>query len=272
MPSEPSPLGREVLLVLLEFTGLGSDYSFARALPDRPRGRTLTVDPLSIELDYDTSLPHRAALIADQVLVTGANQVVLAASCSGALLLAPLADALVQSHVDVATVAAVDAGPITREILARTIKRIGDGLGCTAADDGGVWGEHQGALTLEAAEWLVQGWMEEYIAREQFSTKIQNIYRKDILGRYMKWINFLFSACDAVWAGPQCDAHVFTVRPEADLTGVFGPGARVERRIYAYDGRPGLARRDLGYDLRKLLAAYRWPESTSQVDSKQGSI
>jgi hypothetical protein len=241
-------------LVLLEFTGLGTEGTFRRAVPDRRTCPPQAIDPLIVSGHRD-DVEGRAATIAQAVLATSATDIVLAGSCSGSVLLAPVADLIIGAGRNVVATVAVDPGPVTDSSLDRTLADLATTLGCPPARPDGGW-------TFDSADRRLQGWIERYIGDNDLDTEMQEIVRSDLYERYRSWLGYLFAAHRRQRSGITRPVTVFTVR-DSDLKPVFGDSTETRVRKYRFDGRPGLARPDLAQDFQAFLATLRWPGSPS---------
>lgn len=263
----PTPVARTVPvdtgLVIVEFAGLGADQSFARALPDRPADRVVTLDPLAQQgADRSQPLARRAWHLGEAVRAAGLQRVALVAACTGAALLAPMAAELARRGISVTCAVAVDPQVVTDRFLQVRLSALADKLAGTTSDTTDrvraildAWDEHR---AVRLAEELFTWSLGTYVRTAEPDRDEAEILRTEVLPRYTAWAAFLLDMRSAPSAATLPRVHVLTSGDESAAEELFGSGCGVCLHRFRTDGVPGLVHEPLGAELRTVLeGAYR---------------
>lgn len=250
-------------LVLIEFAGLGANQTFARAVPQRPAGRVIVLDPLSLwTVGEAVPLGELADRLAQVVRFRGVDRVVLAAACTGVSLLAPLAAALTGCGVEVALAAAVAPQAATAEFVTQTMARLAAKLGGAgeelARECREIATDRDERRAGGQADQLFTRCLDGYVAEEGLEQDEETILRAEVLPRYVAWVSFLLSARHPVHSPALASVHVLAGQPVESAPDLFGPACELRTRLFDTDGAPALTHEPLGVELRRLLAGAGW--------------
>ena len=255
MANEPGRISN-ALLVFLEFSASDPAQSLSSALAGALPAQPLEIDVIDVSYGRQTDLDRRAGAIASDVAATGADSVVLAASCAASPMLAPVARQVKKRGLRVVLAAAVDPSKVTRGHIRRSMEQISASLGLPPAQDVVAAVDLRGSASLALAriEGVLRDWVEEFLRLSGMDAADWELVRDDLLDRYLRWHSFLLGALWATPGDPGCQLEAFLTDPSADLA-IFGPDAAVRRHRYPRQDRPALVRGDVIDDLRTVLAS-----------------
>lgn len=222
-----------VVRVLIEFTGVRSELTFKAALPERPEGAFLEVDPLSLVTETGCDVPGLVGGIAREISAIGVDDVYLVALCRGAALLTPLANALRKRDQRVAGVVAVDPVTIPEDGMRIALEELAAGLNVVDP-------EVSAGTTPAQARALITRWTSDFYASIGFEDDGE--LSGELAARYLAWIEFhRWAASGAQESLREVPVHVVAAAaqpanhlgrflgPETafELIGVPGPGPAV---------------------------------------------
>jgi hypothetical protein len=234
------------LVVLIEFTGVGAEQTFALAFPDRPVDRIIAIDPLEVPPNGTRPMPlpvrvaHIAGAVAGAARRAGAPEVVLVAACTGTSMLVPVASRLSALEVPVAGVVAVDPQPVSSpalgDVLGGLVRRLGapeDQESPRARAIAEI--PDPGRMCRVAADWLT-ACGDEYIDCHACDEDEAALIREDVVPRYIAWFEYLVSTCAAT--GPS--------RPGRPIDIVLSEGANLPDGVLGSENWAKLHRFDTG--------------------------
>jgi hypothetical protein len=188
----------DTLLVLLEFTGVAPDRTLRQAIPDRPKGRTLVIDPINSvpNMSY-RPLSETASKIAAQIASRDVNRVAIAGACVAANLLGPVTAHLAAVGCQLPVVTAISPQIITQDEFQKAVVKVFMNLGCAADQlpDGITEAARNSRPedVLASVSALMEGWLRHYMDDAGFGNLEENELCQELLQRYGKWLSLLQS-------------------------------------------------------------------------------
>jgi hypothetical protein len=188
----------DTLLVLLEFTGVSPLRTLRQAIPDRPKERTLVIDPIRSvpDLSY-RPLGETASEIAAQIASHDVNRVAIAGACVAANLLGPVANQLETFGCQLPVVTAISPQIITQDEFQNAVVKVFMNLGCAADQlpDGiteAVRHPHPEDV-LSSVSALMESWLRHYMDDTGLGDLDEDELCQELLQRYGKWLSLLQS-------------------------------------------------------------------------------
>jgi hypothetical protein len=255
----------ETLLVLLEFTGISPGNTFKQAIPDRPKARTLVIDPVKFTsaITYGP-LGEIAREIAVQIMSRQVSRVAMTGACVATNLLGPVASYLAEAGAELPVVAAVAPQIVTPEIFGGAAVEILRNLDCQSRqlpeEISGLADNSCPAEVLGQAGNLIRVQLQRYMHNCGLGLLENNELCQELLEKYCGWLSMLLSC---MHYGEQYltaqVTDVFIPEEDAAENGYGTLDCSVRRHTYEISDASALLRDGrLGTDLRQILGEAGW--------------
>jgi hypothetical protein len=213
----------DTLLVLLEFTGVSPAQTLRHAIPDRPKERTLVIDPISFipNTGYQP-LSETASEIMARIASRGVDRVAMAGSCVAANLLRPVASHLAAVGCQLPIVSVIAPQVVTQDEFQRAVARVFRNLGC--ATDQLPYGITEASrsphpeVVLKNVSELIEGWLRQYFDDAGYGNLEEDELCQELLQRYGRWLSLLQSCMHYAHQSPMAETvDLFIGREDAEV-------------------------------------------------------
>ncbi|MGW7244221.1 hypothetical protein [Streptomyces sp. NPDC054804] len=178
-------------VLLVEFTGLASEMSFAAAFPSDSDASVTRIDPLAgVVGDGPVDISARARAVAREHTAGGPYRVLIA-NCNGAPFAVHLAAALAAHGAAPRTVVLVDPLVTTSDDLHGVVADLLAGLGAPAAVPAELPGPEESEKLFHAIIRFLRDTVAEQLGRILEEDEDPELVAESLVGRYAAWIALL---------------------------------------------------------------------------------